>query len=231
MPPQLASKSAVRTHEENQERAYIAASRRSDRSLEARMESARRASEIHKKRTGRALRVTEQDVVNEEMYEEEDLMEAQSPYRHYLAHLRTGSKDFDDRLATYLANQVAVRKALDDALSRQNLSMKQLQENPNLLSHQRQQQQAPSSTPLSTALPNNVSQLLMPPEQLARPSFSPLKKEEASTKPYVHDLPSYPDFLGGQAAEEFALQSFKQPERDVDDWDSWINDMDLTTAH
>ena len=52
--------------------AYIAASRRSDRSLEARIESARRASEIHKKRTGRALRVTEQDVINEEMYEEED---------------------------------------------------------------------------------------------------------------------------------------------------------------
>ena len=53
-----------RTHEENQERAYIAASRRSDRSLEARVESARRASEIHKRRTGRSLRVTEQDVIN-----------------------------------------------------------------------------------------------------------------------------------------------------------------------
>ncbi|TGZ80237.1 hypothetical protein EX30DRAFT_349676 [Ascodesmis nigricans] len=61
-----------RTHEENQERAYIAASRRSDRSLEARVESARRASEIHKRRTGRALRVTEADVLNEEMYEEEE---------------------------------------------------------------------------------------------------------------------------------------------------------------
>jgi hypothetical protein len=61
-----------RTHEENQERAYIAASRRSDRSIEARLESARRASEIHKRRCGRGLRVTEEAVLNEEMYEEED---------------------------------------------------------------------------------------------------------------------------------------------------------------
>lgn len=52
--------------------AYIAASRRSDRSIEARLESARRASEIHKRRCGRGLKVTEEAVMNEEMYEEED---------------------------------------------------------------------------------------------------------------------------------------------------------------
>lgn len=45
-------------------RAYIAASRRFDRGLEARLESARRASEIHKERTGKPLRVTEDDVLN-----------------------------------------------------------------------------------------------------------------------------------------------------------------------
>lgn len=61
-----------RSHEENQERAYIAASRRTDRSLEARIQSARMASEIHKKRTGKSLRITESIVENEEMYEEED---------------------------------------------------------------------------------------------------------------------------------------------------------------
>ncbi|KAK6394849.1 hypothetical protein LTR81_026217, partial [Elasticomyces elasticus] len=60
-----------RTHEENQERAYIAASRRSDRGLETRVVSVKRASEIHKQRTGRSLRVNEQDVMNEEIYEEE----------------------------------------------------------------------------------------------------------------------------------------------------------------
>ncbi|KAI9840286.1 MAG: hypothetical protein M1838_004135 [Thelocarpon superellum] len=105
-----------RTHEENQERAYIAASRRSDRSLEARVESARRASEIHKRRTGRSLRVTEQDVVNEEMYEEED-DDLPVQYRRLTAHLRTDSADFDRRLAAYLTNHVAMRSALDQAIT------------------------------------------------------------------------------------------------------------------
>ncbi|KAJ9638092.1 hypothetical protein H2204_004403 [Knufia peltigerae] len=110
-PPAKAIKTE-RTHEENQERAYIAASRRSDRSLEARVESARRASEIHKRRTGRALRVTEQDVINEEMYEEED-DDLPSQYRRLTAHLQTGSADFNRRLAAYLTNQVAMRSAME----------------------------------------------------------------------------------------------------------------------
>lgn len=93
-------------------RAYIAASRRSDRSLEARIESARRASEIHKRRTGRSLRVTEQDVINEEMYEEED-DDLPLQYRRLTAHLQTGSADFNRRLAAYLTNQVAMRSAME----------------------------------------------------------------------------------------------------------------------
>ncbi|KAF2685550.1 hypothetical protein K458DRAFT_299694 [Lentithecium fluviatile CBS 122367] len=97
-----------RTHEENQERAYIAASRRSDRSLEARIESARRASEIHKKRTGRALRVTEQDVVNEEMYEEED-DDLPTQYQRLNAHLQTSSWLFNRKLQDYIATQHGVR--------------------------------------------------------------------------------------------------------------------------
>ncbi|KAF2001077.1 hypothetical protein P154DRAFT_187364 [Amniculicola lignicola CBS 123094] len=97
-----------RTHEENQERAYIAASRRSDRSLEARIESARRASEIHKKRTGRGLRVTEQDVVNEEMYEEED-DDLPTQYQRLSAHLSSQSRFFNQRLHDYIASQAGVR--------------------------------------------------------------------------------------------------------------------------
>lgn len=94
-------------------RAYIAASRRSDRSLEARIESARRASEIHKKRTGRALRVTEQDVVNEEMYEEED-DDLPAQYRRLTAHLQTNSAEFNRKLHAYLATHQAGRQALFD---------------------------------------------------------------------------------------------------------------------
>ncbi|KAG9805691.1 hypothetical protein KCU84_g23455, partial [Aureobasidium melanogenum] len=107
-----------RTHEENQERAYIAASRRSDRSLEARVESARRASEIHKRRTGRSLRVTEQDVINEEMYEEED-DDLPMQYRRLTAHLQTSNADFDRRLAAYLTNHVAMRAALGQTMGDQ----------------------------------------------------------------------------------------------------------------
>src|ERR1700692_4222869 len=96
-----------RTHEENQERAYIAASRRSDRSLEARLESARRASEIHKRRTGKALRVTEADVQSEEMYEEEDDLPASFAYG-------LGSSSFELRLRmqAYWEQQFALRNAM-----------------------------------------------------------------------------------------------------------------------
>lgn len=62
----------ARSHTENQEIAYIAASRRTDRSMEAGMQSARMASDIHEQRTGRRLRISEKIVFNEEMYEEED---------------------------------------------------------------------------------------------------------------------------------------------------------------
>ncbi|KAK4998136.1 hypothetical protein LTR66_002585 [Elasticomyces elasticus] len=122
MPPVRTLPAAVkpvkteRTHEENQERAYIAASRRSDRSLEARVESARRASVIHQRRTGRSLRVTEQDVVNEEMYEEED-DDLPMQYRRLMAHLQTTNAEFDRRLTAYLTNHMAMRTAIGQAIS------------------------------------------------------------------------------------------------------------------
>lgn len=85
--------------------AYIAASRRSDRSLEARVESARRASEIHKKRTGRGFRITEQDVMNEEMYEEEeDDISARAFARGYALRNMYGG-GADSRLSDFLSHQ------------------------------------------------------------------------------------------------------------------------------
>ncbi|KJZ70647.1 hypothetical protein HIM_09967 [Hirsutella minnesotensis 3608] len=53
-----------------QERAYVGASRRADRDINARVQSARLASELHKKRTGRHLRITEGIVRRGELYEE-----------------------------------------------------------------------------------------------------------------------------------------------------------------
>ncbi|KAK4551358.1 hypothetical protein LTR86_011217 [Recurvomyces mirabilis] len=104
----------TRTQEENRERAYIAASRRSDRTLEARVESARRASEIHKRRTGRSLRVTEQHVVDEEMYEEEDV-DLPTQYRRLTAYLQTQSADFNQRFQAYVVNGIAMTQAVRHA--------------------------------------------------------------------------------------------------------------------
>ncbi|KAI0414306.1 hypothetical protein F5X98DRAFT_255758 [Xylaria grammica] len=96
-----------RSHEENQERAYIAASRRADRSLEARVQSARMASDIHRKRTGRGLKVSEEIVLKEEMYEE---MEDDMPrsYKSLTAHLKTDSPELNHRVSAYIASQTAM---------------------------------------------------------------------------------------------------------------------------
>jgi hypothetical protein len=76
------------------------------------MESARRASAIHEKRTGRALRITEADVINEEMYEE--INDLPTEYRRLNAHLQTQSADFDRRLLAYLSCQMATRQAVSN---------------------------------------------------------------------------------------------------------------------
>jgi hypothetical protein len=74
------------------------------------MESARRASIVHQKRTGRALRITEADVINEEMYEE--VNDLPTEYRRLNAHLQTRNADFDQRLLAYLSCQMATRQAV-----------------------------------------------------------------------------------------------------------------------
>lgn len=95
-------------------RAYIAASRRSDRCLTARMQSARRASEIHQERTGRALRVTEAIVVAEEMYEE--ITDVSSDRHLWRVDWNTRSEDLGRRLLAHLASQRSARYALDQTV-------------------------------------------------------------------------------------------------------------------
>jgi hypothetical protein len=96
-----------RSHEENQERAYIAASRRADRSIEARVQSARMASEIHKKRTGKSFRISEEIVRKEEMYEEEE-DDLPRSYRLLGPHMQTSSPDMNNRVEAYLTNRMAM---------------------------------------------------------------------------------------------------------------------------
>ncbi|KAF4964669.1 hypothetical protein FSARC_7430 [Fusarium sarcochroum] len=100
-----------RSHEENQERAYIAASRRADRSIEARVQSAKMASEIHKKRTGKAFRITEEIVMKEEMYEEEDDDFPRS-YRILKSNMQTSNAELNARVDAYLTNRVAMSQLL-----------------------------------------------------------------------------------------------------------------------
>lgn len=60
--------------------------------------------------------MTEQDVINEEMYEEEE-DDLPLQYRRLTAHLQTGSVDFNRRLAAYLTNQVAMRSAMEQMVN------------------------------------------------------------------------------------------------------------------
>ncbi|EWC47993.1 hypothetical protein DRE_02875 [Drechslerella stenobrocha 248] len=103
-------------NELRQERAYIAASRRTDRSLEARVESARKASEVHRRRTGRGLRITEEEVLNDRMYEEiEDLPHLY--YQQLTHHLTTGPPEHMARMASYLSSNITLRNALNQAIN------------------------------------------------------------------------------------------------------------------
>ncbi|OAA73319.1 hypothetical protein ISF_00220 [Cordyceps fumosorosea ARSEF 2679] len=111
MAPPTTYKKTERTHEENQERAYIAASRRTDRSLEARVQSARMASDIHKKRTGKSFRITEEIVLAEEMYEEEDDILPRS-YRVLGGGVQKTPSDVSSRVGDYLSSKVAVSSLL-----------------------------------------------------------------------------------------------------------------------
>lgn len=96
-----------RSHEENQERAYIAASRRADRSIEARLQSARMASDIHRKRTGRGFRITEEIVIKEEMYEEEE-DELPRSLRALGPAVNTATAEFNWRVQAYMTNKIAL---------------------------------------------------------------------------------------------------------------------------
>jgi hypothetical protein len=65
------------------------------------------ASEIHKKRTGKGFKISEEIVMKEEMYEEED-DDLPRQYRALAAHLHTSSPEMNNRLTAYLTNRVAM---------------------------------------------------------------------------------------------------------------------------
>jgi len=113
---ELPLKKTHRTHEENQERAYIAASRRADRDIEHRIRSALKASECRRKRTGRGLKITREAVMGDEQYESEDDDHA---VRRYSMPAATGLSSNNNNNQPYMQsspNRAADRYAEVDAL-------------------------------------------------------------------------------------------------------------------
>ncbi|OJD14904.1 hypothetical protein AJ78_04789 [Emergomyces pasteurianus Ep9510] len=94
-------KEDIKRRLENRERAFIAASRRGDRTMEARFESALRASEVHKERTGKGLRITMEAVEREEMYDELD-DEHGRKRRCHIDSLQLRSQSLDVHLHPYM---------------------------------------------------------------------------------------------------------------------------------
>jgi len=93
------------------------------------------------------------------MYEEED-DDLPLQYRRLTAHLNTGSSDFNRRLAAYLTNSVAMRSALDQAMSGAYPQPygQTWQQNPQLM---QQMQQGMFQQPMNLNMPQQ-SQMLPP---------------------------------------------------------------------
>ncbi|KAG5953822.1 hypothetical protein E4U58_000281 [Claviceps cyperi] len=171
------AKKTERSHEENQERAYIAASRRVDRSIEARVQSARMASEIHKRRTGKGFKITEEIVLKEEMYEEED-DDLPRSYRLLSASMQTSSPEMNARLNAYLSNKVA----MSQMLARTNDEWRENEVNrlfaasfPNALPSTQQ-----------TSPPSMLSQPVPYQHQSPPDAFSPRRSSSSTIAPPTH---------------------------------------------
>ncbi|KAK0721439.1 hypothetical protein B0T21DRAFT_52490 [Apiosordaria backusii] len=70
----MSTEKTMKSNLENKERAYVAASRRMDRSLEDRIKSAHQASQVHFERTGKHFRITRENVERGLWYDEIDDM-------------------------------------------------------------------------------------------------------------------------------------------------------------
>ncbi|OTB00317.1 hypothetical protein M426DRAFT_15560 [Hypoxylon sp. CI-4A] len=179
--PPVKAQKTERSHEENQERAYIAASRRADRSLEARVQSARQASEIHRRRTGRGLKVSEEIVLKEEMYEEEE-DDIPRHYKYLTAHLQTNSRDMNHRVNAYITTQAAMA-----TMARYNEVNRLFSESfPTAMSYQQSLQQNLGNSMYMSPLMNNEANF---PHRLSASGSS-----TGSPATRTHSVSSQPQF-------------------------------------
>ncbi|KAI0005610.1 hypothetical protein F4779DRAFT_49825 [Xylariaceae sp. FL0662B] len=190
LPPAKAQKTE-RSHEENQERAYIAASRRADRSLEARVQSARMASEIHRRRTGRGLKVSEEIVQKEEMYEEEE-DDLPRPYKYLTAHLQTNSPDMNHRVNAYITTQTAMA------------TMARYNEVNRLFSE---------SFPSALAYQNQLNNSVYTPPLMTNGSFSPVQpgSNQPSPSSRTHSISEQSQLSNNERRESTATTTISSP--------------------
>ncbi|KAH0541274.1 hypothetical protein GP486_008723, partial [Trichoglossum hirsutum] len=124
------------------------------------------------------------------MYEEED-DDLPHQYRRLTAGLQTGSADFNRRLAAYLTNQVAMRSALDQAITN---SFAQAYPNAPQFAHNQTMYQSPLVTqPMAAALPMPYDQAMYhqpapPPPQPPPPT--PYPTPDTPTFMHHHGYPS-----------------------------------------
>jgi hypothetical protein len=133
------------------------------------------ASEIHKRRTGKAFRITEEIVMKEEMYEEEEDDFPRS-YRLLSPSMQTSSAEMNSRVETYLTNRVAMSQLLE-ADWRDNAINKAFAETfPNVRPLAQSLQSQRWSTPGYPAYPSGPSQPQQHPGRVhtsAESSFDP----------------------------------------------------------
>lgn len=131
------------------------------------------------------------------MYEEED-DDLPMQYRRLTAHLQTGSADFNRRLSAYLTNHVAMRSALDQAITnsyaQQYPNAPQFAHNQQtmypspFLAHNMQQQQSPTSYVQSPYMTQNT------------PSFRPGPHARSASAAGTQDTPGFTQPLTTQSS-------------------------------
>lgn len=119
-------------------------------------------------------------------------------YKRLTAHLQTGSADFNKRLSNYLANHVAMRSALDQAIT---ASYAQQYPNAPQFAHNNQAMY-PSPFPSSLTAPNTPQQQTLQPfvqspynTATGTPSYRAVHHFRSASIPNPQDLPGYPQAI------------------------------------
>jgi hypothetical protein len=125
------------------------------------------ASEIHKKRTGKGFRISEEIVRKEEMYEEED--EFPRSYRVLAAHMPTDSTEMNSRVEAYMTGRLAMSaymSKINENWKENNINQLFAASFPNAAQQAQQISQRMSQ-------PNTYQDVAQGPQRTAQPSLSP----------------------------------------------------------